>query len=223
MRLPASRAVAFTLSSHRMRGFDSLLADGGRIWYNTTMLYEEAPSQFLLRVVVGGRCVRLIRQKKEVVVAMMWNAAKITGACAVVAVAAILSASGLSGCCGTCCADACAVSADTGGPKVSVFISAVRRTAKRRGVSLAKAADLFYEAGVGGVDIDPDAEDLAAIAARLGKSEIVPAVPDLNITDELWEAGESGVSDALYETSDKIGDFQSALQDCAFQLQEVCA
>ena len=96
---------------------------------------------------------------------MMWNAAKITGACAVVAVAAILSASGLSGCCGTCCADACAVSADTGGPKVSVFISAVRRTAKRRGVSLAKAADLFYEAGVGGVDIDPDAEDLAAIAA----------------------------------------------------------
>ena len=66
-------------------------------------------------------------------------------------------------------------------------------------------------------------EDLAAIAARLGKNEIVPAVPDLNITDELWEAGESGVSDALYETSDKIGDFQSALQDCVFELQEVCA
>ena len=66
-------------------------------------------------------------------------------------------------------------------------------------------------------------ENLAAIAARLGKSEIVPAVPDLNINDELWEIGTSGASDALYETSDTIGDFQSALQDCAFQLQEVCA
>ena len=66
-------------------------------------------------------------------------------------------------------------------------------------------------------------KDLTEIAARLGKREIVPAVPDLNITDELWKAGKSGVSDALYETSDKIGDFQSALQDCAFQLQEVCA
>jgi hypothetical protein len=66
-------------------------------------------------------------------------------------------------------------------------------------------------------------EDLAAIAARLGKSEIVPAVPDLNINDELWDIGTSGASDALYETTDKIGDFQTALQDCAFQLQEVCA
>lgn len=66
-------------------------------------------------------------------------------------------------------------------------------------------------------------DDLAAIAARLGKREIVPAVPDLAINDELWKVGRSGVSDALYEISDKIGDFQSALQDCAFQLQEVCA
>ena len=66
-------------------------------------------------------------------------------------------------------------------------------------------------------------EDLAAIAARLGKSEIVPAVPDLSINDELWKVCKSGASDALYETSDKISDFQSALQDCAFQLQEVCA
>ena len=66
-------------------------------------------------------------------------------------------------------------------------------------------------------------EDLGKIAARLGKSEIVPAVPDLNISDELWKVGKSGASDALYETTDKISDFQSALQDCAFQLQEVCA
>ena len=66
-------------------------------------------------------------------------------------------------------------------------------------------------------------EDLAAIAARLEKSEIVPAVPDLNISDELWDVGKSGASDALYETTDKIGDFQTVLQDCAFQLQEACA
>ena len=66
-------------------------------------------------------------------------------------------------------------------------------------------------------------KDLAEIAARLEKSEIVPAVPDLNISDELWKVEKSGVSDALYETTDKIGDFQTALQDCAFQLQEECA
>lgn len=66
-------------------------------------------------------------------------------------------------------------------------------------------------------------QDLAQIAARLEKSEIVPAVPNLNISAELWDVGKSGASDALYETTDKIGDFQTALQDCAFQLQEVCA
>ena len=66
-------------------------------------------------------------------------------------------------------------------------------------------------------------EDLGKIAAKLGKPEIVPAVPNLTINDELWEAGRSGASDALYETTDKIGDFQSAIQDCAFKLQEECA
>ena len=65
-------------------------------------------------------------------------------------------------------------------------------------------------------------EDLGKIAARLGKSEIVPAVPELTIDDELWQPGKSGSSDALYEITDKIGDFQSAIQDCAFKLQEVC-
>ena len=65
-------------------------------------------------------------------------------------------------------------------------------------------------------------EDLGKIAARLGKTEIVPAVPDLTINDELWKVGRSGASDALYQTTDKITDFQSAIQDCAFQLQEAC-
>ena len=65
-------------------------------------------------------------------------------------------------------------------------------------------------------------EDIGKIAARLGKPETVPAVPELTIGDELWTVGRSGVSDPLYETIDKLNDFQSALQECAFGLQEVC-
>ena len=65
-------------------------------------------------------------------------------------------------------------------------------------------------------------EDLGRIAGRLGKPELVPAVPALVISDGLWEAGRSGSSDALYETMGRIGDFQSAVQECAFELQEVC-
>ena len=66
-------------------------------------------------------------------------------------------------------------------------------------------------------------EDLGRIAEKLGRSDIVPAVPKLDITDGLWEVGKSGVSDKLYAVSDRITDFQSALQDCAFKLQEVCS
>ena len=65
-------------------------------------------------------------------------------------------------------------------------------------------------------------EDLGKIAARLGKSAIVPAVPELTVGDGLWAVGESGASDPLYETTDRMNDFQSALQECAFELQEVC-
>ena len=66
-------------------------------------------------------------------------------------------------------------------------------------------------------------DDLTWIAAKLGRSEIVPAVPELTIDDSLWETDDSGSSDTLYEASDKIGDFQSAMQDCVFKLQESCA
>ena len=65
-------------------------------------------------------------------------------------------------------------------------------------------------------------EDIGKIAARLGKTGIVPAVPELTVGDGLWAVGRSGASDPLYETIDKMNDFQSALQDCAFELQEVC-
>ena len=66
-------------------------------------------------------------------------------------------------------------------------------------------------------------EDLGKIAVKLGKSEIVPVLPEPDICDGLWKVGKSGSSDALYEVMEKIADFQSALQDCAFELQEVCA
>ena len=65
-------------------------------------------------------------------------------------------------------------------------------------------------------------EDLGKIAGKLGKSEIVPAVPALTISDGLWAIGPTGASEALYRATDQISDFQSAIQDCAFKLQEVC-
>ena len=65
-------------------------------------------------------------------------------------------------------------------------------------------------------------EDLSKIAAKLGQPEIVPTVPKLTVCDELWDTEGSGYSDGLYEVNDKIGDFQSDIQDCAFKLQEAC-
>lgn len=66
-------------------------------------------------------------------------------------------------------------------------------------------------------------EDLGKIAAKLGQTEIVPAVPELTINDRLWDINDSGSSDGLYEVNDKISEFQSDIQDCAFKLQEACA
>ena len=61
-------------------------------------------------------------------------------------------------------------------------------------------------------------EDIGKIAAKLGRPEIVPAVPELTIDDELWDAE----ADTLSEVNDKIGNFQSAMQDCTSKLQEMC-
>ena len=84
---------------------------------------------------------------------------------AVAATAALLASSALLP--GCRCADECrcASASGSGEPKVSVFIHAVRRAAKQRGVSLAEAAETLYNVGVRGVDIDPDDKDLEAIAA----------------------------------------------------------
>ena len=59
-------------------------------------------------------------------------------------------------------------------------------------------------------------EDLEKIAAKLEKSEIVPEFPQLVISNELWT--QNRISDA----SEKIGDFQTALQNAIWELQELC-
>lgn len=64
--------------------------------------------------------------------------------------------------------------------------------------------------------------DIEQIAAKLNMNKIVPAIPVLNINNDLWEIGKSGASDALYEIDDKIYNFQSQMQDCIFKLQELC-
>ena len=75
----------------------------------------------------------------------------------------MLLAAVLSGCCGLFCN--CPCSQKSEGPNISVFASFVRRTAKERGVSLAKAADMLYDLGVRGFDIGPDEKDLPELAA----------------------------------------------------------
>ena len=59
-------------------------------------------------------------------------------------------------------------------------------------------------------------EDLEKIAAKLGKSEIVPEFPQLVISNELW------TQNRISDVSEKIGDFQTALQNAIWELQELC-
>jgi hypothetical protein len=59
-------------------------------------------------------------------------------------------------------------------------------------------------------------EDLEKIAAKLEKSEIVPEFPQLVILNELW------TQNRISDVSEKIGDFQTALQNAIWELQELC-
>ena len=77
-------------------------------------------------------------------------------------VSGVLLAVVLSGCCaGRCC---CRCGGDDG-VKISVFASAVNRTAKERGVTPAQAADMLYAAGVRGFDTSATDANLPALAA----------------------------------------------------------
>lgn len=56
---------------------------------------------------------------------------------------------------GACAASgACSEGAARGEPRISMFLSGVRRVAQDRGVTLAQAAEMLYGLGVRGVDVD---------------------------------------------------------------------
>lgn len=59
-------------------------------------------------------------------------------------------------------------------------------------------------------------EDLEKIAAKLEKTEIVPELPLLEISNELW------TQNSISDVSEKIGSFQTALQSAIWELQELC-
>lgn len=61
--------------------------------------------------------------------------------------------------------DAKGFSGRTAPPKISVFASFIRATARQRGVSLDKAAKMLYDLGVRGYDIGPDEKDVDELAA----------------------------------------------------------
>ena len=63
-------------------------------------------------------------------------------------------------------------------------------------------------------------EDLLKIAGKQGKTEIVPAIPQLVICDKLWDTENGGQYSTICETSETISDFQTALQEIIWTLQE---
>ena len=77
-----------------------------------------------------------------------------------------------------------------GEPNISVFAKFVRMTAKERGISLAKAADMLYDLGVRGYDCGPDEKDLDELAATKLKPINFYYFPDWFNTDiHDWERG----------------------------------
>ena len=103
----------------------------------------------------------------------------------VLAAAAMALAAGccaFSDCGGACCAK--------DEPNISVFAKFVRMTAKERGISLAKAADMLYDLGVRGYDCGPDEKDLDELAATKLKPINFYYFPDWFNTDiHDWERG----------------------------------
>jgi hypothetical protein len=63
-------------------------------------------------------------------------------------------------------------------------------------------------------------EDLVKIAKKLGKEEIVPVIPKIIICDELWDTENGGVNSTICNVGEEISDFQTALEDVIFTLQE---
>jgi sugar phosphate isomerase/epimerase len=61
--------------------------------------------------------------------------------------------------------ESCRAAAEENGPRISVFASFVRKVAKERNVSLARAAEMLYDLGVRGFDCGPFEKDVPELAA----------------------------------------------------------
>ena len=64
--------------------------------------------------------------------------------------------------------------------------------------------------------------DLYEIAEKLEHTELIPELPQFVICDELWDVENFGKQSLICDVSEKIGDFQNAMMDALWKLQEYC-
>ena len=64
--------------------------------------------------------------------------------------------------------------------------------------------------------------DLYEIAEKLEQQELIPELPHLVICDDLWDVENFGSQNLICDVSEQIGDFQTALMDALWKLQEYC-
>ena len=64
--------------------------------------------------------------------------------------------------------------------------------------------------------------DLYEIAKKLEQTKLIPDFPQFVICDELWDVENFGKQSLICDVSEKIGDFQNAMMDALWKLQEYC-
>ena len=64
--------------------------------------------------------------------------------------------------------------------------------------------------------------DLYEIAEKLEQTKLIPGLPQFVICDELWDLENFGKQSLICDVSEKIGDFQNAMMDALWKLQEYC-
>ena len=64
--------------------------------------------------------------------------------------------------------------------------------------------------------------DLYEIAEKLEQTKQIPELPQFVICDELWDVENFGRQSLICDVSEQIGDFQTALMDALWKLQEYC-
>ncbi len=63
-------------------------------------------------------------------------------------------------------------------------------------------------------------EDLSEIAEKSGQSELVPALEEFDISDDLWDVENGGLKSRICDVSEKIGDFQNVMMNAIWNLQK---